>query len=204
MTAATARMEERKLLDQIVRADPGLSALSAVALTDYFNRVLDAREAAEYLGLSMVTLAKQRCRRGEGPAFLKIGSAIRYQLRDLLVWREQQRRYSRGLPDDARYGETKKAGLRSTQDDEGERGGVCMTCPEARGPTMSARENRDCMSSTPKQKRPRHETLSKTASSITEIAPLSSTAKHSTAPGAVEGPGLCLRLPLSTCAAAGP
>ncbi|WP_408053264.1 helix-turn-helix transcriptional regulator [Streptomyces sp. CMC78] len=42
-------------------------------------------EAAEYMGLSVSTLANWRCR-NEGPPFVKAGRAVRYRLADLDRW----------------------------------------------------------------------------------------------------------------------
>ncbi len=99
MTAAAnaadkIRREEEEALARVVRADLGLNAMTPTELSNHLSRVLDTREAADVLGLGVVTVAKLRCRGGEGPAFLKCGGAVRYQLKDLLLWREQQRRYS--------------------------------------------------------------------------------------------------------------
>lgn len=55
--------------------------------------LLDARATAGILGVSEQTLAKWRVN-GDGPRFLKIGSRIRYDRKDLDDWLEQRRRSS--------------------------------------------------------------------------------------------------------------
>lgn len=47
------------------------------------NRLLDAREAAAFIGVNPGTLAKWRCQRSDGPAFVRAGRAIRYHPADL-------------------------------------------------------------------------------------------------------------------------
>lgn len=49
------------------------------------DSVLNTREAAAFVGLSMPTLNKLRVY-GGGPAFLKLGRAVRYRKLDLNVW----------------------------------------------------------------------------------------------------------------------
>lgn len=51
---------------------------------------LTTNEAAAYLRLSPVTLAQWRSR-DRGPAFLKLGAAVRYRRADLDTWAERQR-----------------------------------------------------------------------------------------------------------------
>ena len=46
---------------------------------------LDTHEAAARIGLSSSTLRKLRLR-GEGPAFLKLGRAVRYREIDIDAW----------------------------------------------------------------------------------------------------------------------
>ena len=41
--------------------------------------VYTVNEAAEYLGLAVSTLNKWRCYRNRGPAFVKLGKAVRYR-----------------------------------------------------------------------------------------------------------------------------
>ena len=50
-----------------------------------YKGALPVREAAKYLGLSISTLNKLRCT-GGGPAFLKLGRAVRYTPDDLQDW----------------------------------------------------------------------------------------------------------------------
>ena len=55
-------------------------------------------EAANYLCLSSATLRKWRCV-GKGPSFLKIGSAVRYDLQTIRAYLEAcvQRPYNEGI-----------------------------------------------------------------------------------------------------------
>jgi predicted DNA-binding transcriptional regulator AlpA len=51
--------------------------------TDGSARILRPKEAARYLGLSVSTLAKMRCR-GDGPNYIQLGrGAIGYRVADL-------------------------------------------------------------------------------------------------------------------------
>ena len=54
---------------------------------------LDTRAAAAHLGLSPRTLDRYRVS-GEGPAFYKLGTRVRYRLADLETWAESRRRRS--------------------------------------------------------------------------------------------------------------
>ena len=54
-------------------------------MTERDTKYLDTREAADFLGLSNRTLDRYRVT-GEGPAFHKFGSRIRYALADLEAW----------------------------------------------------------------------------------------------------------------------
>lgn len=47
------------------------------------------REAAEFLGVAVTTLQKFRTF-GGGPVYFRVGSAVRYRLRDLLAFQEGQ------------------------------------------------------------------------------------------------------------------
>jgi excisionase family DNA binding protein len=49
------------------------------------HELLTESEAAKYLKISERTLQAWRCN-GAGPAFVRIGRAIRYQLNDILAW----------------------------------------------------------------------------------------------------------------------
>ena len=56
--------------------------------------ILRPSEAAEYLGLTVSTLAKRRLR-GESPAFIKLGKkAVGYLREDLDAWIAECRRHS--------------------------------------------------------------------------------------------------------------
>lgn len=66
-------------------------------MTDPLSRYLKTPEAARVLGLSPRTLEKHRsC--GTGPAYLKVGGAVRYRLADLEAWAEAGRQTSTGTP----------------------------------------------------------------------------------------------------------
>ena len=45
--------------------------------------IFTVKEAAKYLGLAESTLNKWRCYQNEGPAYLKLGKAVRYRREDL-------------------------------------------------------------------------------------------------------------------------
>ena len=47
------------------------------------NSVVDEKQAAEYLGLSVSLLRKWRVKRDGGPVYIKIGRAVRYSTEDL-------------------------------------------------------------------------------------------------------------------------
>jgi hypothetical protein len=55
--------------------------------------VLDPGATAAYLGIAKQTLARWRCE-GGGPAFLKLGTRIRYERADLDVWLDARRHLS--------------------------------------------------------------------------------------------------------------
>lgn len=55
--------------------------------------VLDPIATASYLGVAKQTLARWRCE-GGGPAFLKLGTRIRYERADLDRWLDARRRSS--------------------------------------------------------------------------------------------------------------
>ena len=55
--------------------------------------VLDPVATASYLGVARQTLARWRCE-GGGPAFLKLGTRIRYERADLDRWLDAHRRRS--------------------------------------------------------------------------------------------------------------
>ena len=55
---------------------------------DYLDRLLNEREAAEFLGYSVRALQNWRVR-GGGPLFVKVSArSIRYRRRDLISWTE--------------------------------------------------------------------------------------------------------------------
>ncbi len=54
---------------------------------------LTTEQAAQVLGLKPTTLEIWRCR-GDGPAFLKLGRAVRYRHEDLLKFIDEGRRES--------------------------------------------------------------------------------------------------------------
>ena len=56
-------------------------------------RALPTREAATYLGLAPHTLSQWRVT-GEGPVFVKAGSAVLYLIADLNQWLRERRRIS--------------------------------------------------------------------------------------------------------------
>jgi len=56
------------------------------------KRLLKTAEAAEYLGLSIRTLENWRYQgKGRGPKVTPLDRTIRYDLRDLDVWIEEQK-----------------------------------------------------------------------------------------------------------------
>jgi predicted DNA-binding transcriptional regulator AlpA len=57
------------------------------------TRKLNAAEAAEHLNLSTSTLAKLRLY-GSGPAYLKLGRRVAYDVADLEAWVADRRRRS--------------------------------------------------------------------------------------------------------------
>jgi excisionase family DNA binding protein len=57
------------------------------------SRLLTPAQAAERLGLSVSTLAKYRCLKSDGPAFVRLGSAVRYAEADLADFIARQPRH---------------------------------------------------------------------------------------------------------------
>ena len=57
------------------------------------RRLVKEREAAEFLGLSCGFLRASRLRnpRGAGPPYIRVGRAVRYDLRDLEDWVRERR-----------------------------------------------------------------------------------------------------------------
>jgi predicted DNA-binding transcriptional regulator AlpA len=69
-----------------------LTLSSAEALS-----VVRPPQAASLTGLSVATLAKMRVR-GDGPPFLKLGSAVAYRVPDLVAWLGARVRSSTSAP----------------------------------------------------------------------------------------------------------
>lgn len=61
------------------------------------DRFLTTAQAAELLGIAPKTLERWRWA-GRGPAFRKLGGAVRYDTRDLEHWTESCRRGSTSVP----------------------------------------------------------------------------------------------------------
>ena len=55
------------------------------------SKVLDTKRAATYVGLSASTLNKLRVN-GDGPAYVKLGRAVVYRIKDLDDWLLEHRR----------------------------------------------------------------------------------------------------------------
>jgi len=53
-------------------------------------RLLTTKKAAEYLGMEPGTLENWRYR-SEGPPVVRLGKAVRYDLKDLDAWIEEQK-----------------------------------------------------------------------------------------------------------------
>jgi len=58
--------------------------------------LLDEKQAAARLAVSVRTLQTWRVR-GTGPAFVKMGAAVRYAENDLIAYIDQQRRQSTSM-----------------------------------------------------------------------------------------------------------
>jgi hypothetical protein len=71
---------------------PGMPAVSA-RRPGYSEQLRTPRYAAEFLCVSDSWLAKARMR-GDGPAFVKVGRAIRYQEKALVDWTRSRQRLS--------------------------------------------------------------------------------------------------------------
>jgi predicted DNA-binding transcriptional regulator AlpA len=59
-------------------------------MNNTMSRGLKDTEAAEMLGLHPQTLRNMRCK-GEGPAYHKLGKAVRYLEKDLLAYLEKRK-----------------------------------------------------------------------------------------------------------------
>lgn len=53
--------------------------------------LMDPRTTAAFLAVHVLTLADWRCK-GTGPAYLKLGAAVRYRRSDLEAWLESRTR----------------------------------------------------------------------------------------------------------------
>ncbi len=60
--------------------------------------LLTTPQAAEFLGLSPRTLDAWRCRKSDGPRFVKLGHRVCYRPADLEVWIETNLRRSTSDP----------------------------------------------------------------------------------------------------------
>jgi hypothetical protein len=58
---------------------------------EYPKQIITEKEAAPYTGMSPMYLRIARMR-GDGPPYLKIGRAVRYDIRDLDVWLQSKRK----------------------------------------------------------------------------------------------------------------
>lgn len=57
---------------------------------DYYDRLINEREAAQYVGYTVRALQNWRVR-GGGPKFIKVSArSIRYRRRDLIEWAESR------------------------------------------------------------------------------------------------------------------
>lgn len=61
------------------------------------NSIVNEKEAAKYIGMSVSFLRQARCdgptaNRTPGPVFYKLGISVRYRVSDLDTWLEQHRR----------------------------------------------------------------------------------------------------------------
>lgn len=57
---------------------------------DHLDRLLNERDAADFLGYSMRSLQNWRVR-GGGPVFVKVSSrSVRYRRRDLIAWADSK------------------------------------------------------------------------------------------------------------------
>jgi predicted DNA-binding transcriptional regulator AlpA len=65
---------------------------------DSLNEFMDDKALARKLGLVPETLQLWR-RKGTGPAFLKLGRAVRYRVRDIEAWLEAQTIGAAGSPE---------------------------------------------------------------------------------------------------------
>ena len=64
-----------------------------MTITENQNRRLRTKEAAAYCGSTKSSFEKYRLT-GEGPAYLKLGRAVVYDVKDLDEWLASKRRFS--------------------------------------------------------------------------------------------------------------
>ena len=67
--------------------------IPATKTSTSFERWLTAKEAADFLRVSLSWLAKARMR-GDGPPYVKVGRSIRYAEAALLQWMKSRQRLS--------------------------------------------------------------------------------------------------------------
>jgi predicted DNA-binding transcriptional regulator AlpA len=70
--------------------NPRRSDTSEVIPGDWPKRRLTENETAHYIAMSRPWLRLQRMK-GTGPAFIRVGRAIRYDIRDLDAWLSKHR-----------------------------------------------------------------------------------------------------------------
>ena len=54
------------------------------------ERILNEQEAAKFVGVTVHALRAWRWRKADGPAYLKLGSCVRYRQRDLDAYLESR------------------------------------------------------------------------------------------------------------------
>jgi excisionase family DNA binding protein len=69
------------------------ASTKSVSATKSPNPMLTAKEAAQYLRVSLSWLAKARMR-GNGPVYVKVGRSVRYTEAALLQWMKSRQRMS--------------------------------------------------------------------------------------------------------------
>lgn len=74
-----------------MRAAKGVTPSTPTAPAPAQKRMLNRREAAEYIGQAVSTLAAQAVR-GGGPPFAKLGKSVRYRIADLDAYIEARMR----------------------------------------------------------------------------------------------------------------
>jgi hypothetical protein len=60
--------------------------------------LLDQSEAAEFIGLTPNTLMAWRSRKLPGPAYIKVGGRVKYDVRDLVAYLESRKVHAAELP----------------------------------------------------------------------------------------------------------